>query len=66
MGDNINDSGTNSQQYYPVTKKEEDFLTPLLVLGSAIGLGYILNKHFLDNQLWARDEYTIKILRTII
>jgi hypothetical protein len=51
MGDDVIDSGTNSQQYYPVSKKEEDFLTPILVLGGAIGIGYILNKHFLDKGI---------------
>ena len=54
MGDIVTDSGSNSQQYYPVSQtnknKEEDFLTPILVLGTAIGLGYILNKHFLNSK----------------
>ena len=54
MVDELTNNGTNNSQYYPppTTKKEEDFLTPILVLGTAIGLGYILNKHFIakDNE----------------
>ncbi len=44
-----NGNGTNSDKYYP-SSKGPDILEALLVVGGAIGIGYILNKQFLNNK----------------
>ena len=44
-----NGVGTNSDKYYPTNKGLDPF-DALIVLGGAIGIGYILNKHFFNNK----------------
>jgi hypothetical protein len=51
MGSIVNDSTDGSSQYYPSPQKNDgDIITPLIVFGSFVGLGYILNNYFFNSK----------------